>query len=86
MYKVKVFVTYKKSILDPQGTAVQKTINNIFEKSVNNLRIDKYITFDISDDTEDIEDIDNTIDKICDEILANPNMEEYRYEFEKVED
>lgn len=82
MYLVKVFVTYKKSILDPAGTAVQKVINQMVDNTVDNLRLDKYITFSI---TSDAAEIDNKITVICNDILINPNIEEYRYEYEILE-
>lgn len=82
MYSVEVFVTYKKSILDPQGTAVQKIINQVIDSEVDELRVDKFITFTIKADENNVNE---RIDSICDRVLINPNMEEYHYELKKVE-
>ncbi|GKQ42591.1 phosphoribosylformylglycinamidine synthase subunit PurS [Companilactobacillus sp. RD055328] len=82
MYSVEVFVTYKKSILDPQGTAVQKIIDQVIDADINDVRIDKFITFTIKANEDDVNEI---VDSICDQVLINPNMEEYRYELKKVE-
>lgn len=81
MYSVEVFVTYKKSILDPQGVAVQKVINQIINAEVNDLRVDKFITFTVEANENNVNEI---VDSICDQVLINPNMEEYHYKLRKV--
>ena len=50
MFHSKVFVTLKKSILDPQGKAVEQGIHSLGFESVGNVRIGKYIEMDIDTD------------------------------------
>lgn len=43
MYKVKVFVTLRESVLDPQGSAVQHALHSMNYKEVSDVRIGKYM-------------------------------------------
>ncbi|WP_125711668.1 phosphoribosylformylglycinamidine synthase subunit PurS [Companilactobacillus kedongensis] len=77
MSLVKVYVTYKESILDPQGEAIKKAIHGMGHTSINDVRMGKYFELNVDNN---ISDIDSEINLICDSLLANPNMETYRYE------
>lgn len=81
MYKVKVYVTLKESVLDPQGTAVKNSLNSLNYKEIADVRIGKYMELVI--DKSD-RDIDEVINEVCDKLLANPVIENYRYEVEEV--
>jgi phosphoribosylformylglycinamidine synthase PurS subunit len=81
MYKVKVFVTLKESVLDPQGTAVKNSLNSLDYKEIADVRIGKYMELLV--DKSD-RDIDEVVNEVCDKLLANPVIENYRYEVEEV--
>jgi phosphoribosylformylglycinamidine synthase subunit PurS len=81
MYKVKVFVTLKESVLDPQGTAVKNSLNSLNYKEIADVRIGKYMELVV--DKSDRE-IDEVVNEVCDKLLANPVIENYRYEVEEV--
>jgi phosphoribosylformylglycinamidine synthase subunit PurS len=81
MYKVKVFVTLKESVLDPQGTAVKNSLNSLNYKEIADVRIGKYMELIV--DKSD-RDIDEVVNEVCDKLLANPVIENYRYEVEEV--
>jgi phosphoribosylformylglycinamidine synthase len=81
MYKVKVYVTLKESVLDPQGTAVKNSLNSLNYKEIADVRIGKYMELVI--DKSD-RNIDEVINEVCDKLLANPVIENYRYEVEEV--
>ncbi|KRM12951.1 phosphoribosylformylglycinamidine synthase subunit PurS [Paucilactobacillus suebicus] len=81
MYHVKVYITYKPSILDPQGEAVKTALHRLDYQNVETVTVGKYFEIDIKDDGRSIED---EVEKMCDELLANVNMETYRYEIESV--
>ncbi|MFD1417244.1 phosphoribosylformylglycinamidine synthase subunit PurS [Companilactobacillus keshanensis] len=74
---VKVYVTYKESILDPQGEAIKSAIHGMGHTSINDVRMGKYFELNVDNN---VSDIDSEINLICDDLLANPNMETYRYE------
>ncbi|MBG9980007.1 phosphoribosylformylglycinamidine synthase subunit PurS [Facklamia sp. DSM 111018] len=82
MYKVEVFVTYKESILDPQGEAIKGSVHRMGYNDVQEIRQGKYFEMKIEKKEQNIEEI---VEKICDKILANPVMESYRYNISEVE-
>ncbi|PLR65863.1 MULTISPECIES: phosphoribosylformylglycinamidine synthase subunit PurS [Bacillaceae] len=81
MYKVKVFVTLRESVLDPQGSAVQHALHSMNYKEVSDIRIGKYMELTI-EKTE--RDLDATVREMCEKLLANTVIEDYRYEVEEV--
>lgn len=84
MYNVKVYVTYKESILDPQGEAVRGAVHRMGFDEIEDIRIGKYFEIKVSDtDDRSVEEI---IETICDKLLANVVMESYRYEIERVKE
>lgn len=81
MYKVKVFITLKESVLDPQGTAVKNSLHSLSYNEVSDARIGKYIELTI-DKTD--RDLDQLVKEMCEKLLANMVIENYRYEVEEV--
>ncbi|MDN4525212.1 phosphoribosylformylglycinamidine synthase subunit PurS [Fictibacillus fluitans] len=81
MYKVKVFVTLKESVLDPQGTAVKGSLHRMEYNEVQDVRIGKYLELTIEDS---VKDLDQAIREMCEKLLSNPVIEDYRYEVEEV--
>ncbi|MFC7372509.1 phosphoribosylformylglycinamidine synthase subunit PurS [Fictibacillus iocasae] len=81
MYKVKVFVTLKESVLDPQGSAVKGSLHKMSHTEVSDVRIGKYLelTFEEGD-----YDIDEKVNEMCRKLLSNPVIEDYTYEVEEV--
>lgn len=81
MYKVKVYVTLRESVLDPQGTAVKHSLHSLNYLDVSDVRIGKYMELTV-EKTE--RDIDEVVKEMCDKLLTNPVIEDYRYEVEEV--
>lgn len=77
MALVKVYVTYKDSVLDPQGEAVKGAVHRLGYNEVADIRMGKYFEITVN---ESERPIDETIEEICDKLLANITMETYRYE------
>lgn len=80
MYKVKVYITLRESVLDPQGTAVMHSLHSMTYKQVQDVRIGKYLELTV----EKSENIDQLITEMCERLLANTVIEDYRYEVEEV--
>jgi phosphoribosylformylglycinamidine synthase PurS subunit len=76
MPQVKVYVTLKPTLLDAQGRVVQKALNSLGYSNVEQVRIGKYLELDLSGDG----DVSEQIKEMCDKLLANPIIENYRYE------
>lgn len=80
MKKVKIYVTLRESILDPQGSAVKSSLVKMGYEEVEDLRIGKYLELTIGD-TE--KDIDTIVKEMCEKVLTNVVIEDYRYEVEE---
>lgn len=79
--KVRVYVTLKEGILDPQGKAVKHSLNTLGYSSVEDVRIGKYIELNLNNIS--IDKLDFQIKEMCNKLLANTIIEDFRYEIEK---
>ncbi|WP_417593471.1 phosphoribosylformylglycinamidine synthase subunit PurS [Parasphingorhabdus sp.] len=73
--KVRIFVTLKDGVLDPQGKAIHHALESLDFSGVNDVRAGKLIELDV-DPSVSREDID----KMCDKLLANTVIENYEIE------
>ncbi|WP_163528681.1 phosphoribosylformylglycinamidine synthase subunit PurS [Halobacillus ihumii] len=80
MRKVKIYITLKEGVLDPQGKAVQHSLHSLEYKNVGEVRIGKYMEVMLEDEGN----IEQQVDKMCDQLLANPVIEDYSYTIEEV--
>ena len=74
--KVKVIVTPKNGVLDPQGKAIQQTLNGMGFSSVNEIRQGKY--FDIEIIEKDETKAKARVEDMCKKLLANLIIEDYQ--------
>jgi len=81
MYKVKVFVTLKESVIDPQGSAATKALQKLEFPEVQEVRVGKYIELKLEKSEQNI---DETVHNICKGLLVNKEVEDYRFEIEEV--
>ena len=82
-YRAKIWVTLRPSVLDPAGVAVQSGLQYLGYDNVEQLRIGKYIELLIT--AKDDKMADQQLNDICDRMLANPVIENYRIEMIEVE-
>ncbi|WP_280770366.1 phosphoribosylformylglycinamidine synthase subunit PurS [Salipaludibacillus daqingensis] len=80
-YDVKVHVTLKEGVLDPQGSAVKTSLHHLGFAGVEDVRIGKVMNLRI-EGTKD--SVDGQVKEMCDKLLANPVIEDYTYEIEEV--
>ncbi|WP_457680371.1 phosphoribosylformylglycinamidine synthase subunit PurS [Thermovibrio sp.] len=80
---VKVFITYRKGILDPQGVAVEKAAHQLGFNKVRSVRVGKYITMEV--EAESREEVEREVKEMAKKFLVNPVIEEYTYEISEVE-
>lgn len=78
MYSARIKITLRRSILDPQGMAVENSIKSLGYGNVTDTRIGKYIELMI-DATSEAE-AEKITEEICKKLLANPVMEDYDFE------
>lgn len=73
--KVRVFVTLKHGVLDPQGKAIHHALEGLGFAGVNDVRAGKLIELDLADTV-----LDSEIEEMCRKLLANVVIENYRIE------
>ena len=76
--KIKVFVTPKRNVLDPQGAAVGHALESLGLKGLKGTRVGKVIELEL--DAPDSAALRSQLDRLCGELLSNPVIEDYRYE------
>ncbi len=81
-YRANIFVTLRPSVLDPAGTAVKAGLSHIGYDSVEQVRIGKYIELILIADDE--KTAREQVDRMCDQMLANPVIENYRFDLKEV--
>jgi phosphoribosylformylglycinamidine synthase subunit PurS len=77
-YHVRIYVTLRPSVLDPAGTAVQSGLRQLGYENVEQVRIGKYIELTLT--ATDATTAQAQLDRMCDQLLANPVIENYRFE------
>jgi phosphoribosylformylglycinamidine synthase len=76
--KAKIFVTLKREVLDPQGNAVRRSLTSLGFEEVKSARVGKLIELELEGD--DRASAEAHIQSMCEKLLANPVIEDFRYE------
>ena len=82
MYLAKVYITLKPTVNDAQGLTVLGALRNLGLSTVNDVRVGKYLEVRV-DETERSRAF-NLVEEMCDKLLANPVIEEYRFDLEEL--
>ncbi|MCH8275981.1 MAG: phosphoribosylformylglycinamidine synthase subunit PurS [Bacteroidetes bacterium] len=75
MYKARINITLRSSILDPQGKAAHNALTHLGFENIDQVRIGKYIEMGI--DAESVETAETVAREACRKLLANPVMEDF---------
>jgi phosphoribosylformylglycinamidine synthase subunit PurS len=78
--KALVYVTLKKSVLDPQGKTIQGALKKLGYGAVSDVRQGKYFELEIAG--TDHQQAKSQVEKIAREVLTNPVIEEFHYSLE----
>ncbi len=81
MYLSKIRITVRKSILDPQGKAVEHAVASLGVKGISDVRMGKYVELKIDGNSE--AEARQATEEVCKKLLANPVMEDYDFEIER---
>ena len=76
--KIKVFVTPKKNVLDPQGAAVGHALESLGLAGLKGARVGKVVELDV--EGADTPQFRAQLDRLCRDLLSNPVIEDYHYE------
>lgn len=82
MYKVKVHILLKDDVLDPQGKTVNKALHHMGYKSIEDVRIGKYIEI-MSNESDEVK-LRKEIKEMCEKMLTNTVIEKFDFSVEKV--
>ncbi len=74
--KVKIIVTLKTGVLDPQGKAIQQTLDSMGFSNIKDVRQGKY--FDIEIDENDSSKAKSIAEDMCKKLLANLVIEDFK--------
>lgn len=77
---VSVYISPKQGVLDPQGQAALGALKSLGFDEVCEVRIGKYITLDL-EGTDDKKAV-KRLEEMCERLLANPVIEDYRIEIQ----
>ena len=79
--RVKIFVFLKSGVLDPQGKAIERSLHALGYGEVQDVRMGKYLEFTVDAVSQGA--ADSRIREMCERLLANPVIEDYRFEIEE---
>ena len=81
IFSVQVKVTLKPTVMDAQGTTIERALHKLGHEGVHNVRIGKYITLDVEAKNEELAKEAAVV--MCEELLANQIIEEFTVEVVK---
>ena len=76
--RVKIFVSLKNGVLDPQGKAIERSLHSLGYNETHDVRVGKYL--ELAVDAASRDDAEIRIREMCDKLLANTVIEDYRFE------
>ncbi|MBI3195851.1 MAG: phosphoribosylformylglycinamidine synthase subunit PurS [Ignavibacteriae bacterium] len=77
MFKAKISITLRQSILDPQGKAIHHALESMEMNDVSEVRIGKFVEMTLNSSTK--EQAEQTVEQACKKLLANPVMEDFHF-------
>lgn len=84
MWKAQIQVALKKSVLDPQGVAVEKALFALGYNNVEKVRVGKHLELLLQGETE--EELKKQVEEMCRRLLTNPVIEEFTYTLQRLEE
>ena len=82
MFLAKVYVTLKPTVNDPQGLTIRGGLYTLGFDSVKSVRLGKYM--EVKLDEKDAKSAEEQVRQMCQKLLANPVIEDFRFELEEV--
>ena len=82
MYLAKVYITLKPTVNDPQGLTIKGALHNLGFIEVTRVRAGKYMEITIEEGSQS--KAQQQVDEMCKKLLANPVIENYSFELEKI--
>ena len=83
MFLARIYVTLKPAVNDPQGLTVLGGLHSLGYEAVTDVRIGKYLEVRVAG--VDAAQAETDIAAMCDQLLANPVIEEFRFSLEPID-
>jgi phosphoribosylformylglycinamidine synthase len=81
VFLAKVYVTLKPTVNDPQGLTIKGGLHSLGFTSVESVRAGKYMEIRLDGDIR--QEAERLLNEMCRQLLANPIIENYRFELEE---
>ncbi len=81
MFLARVYVTLKPAVNDPQGLTIRGALHSLSFSAVDSVRAGKYLEIRLG--VSDLKEAEEQVNEMCRRLLANPVVEDYRFELEK---
>jgi phosphoribosylformylglycinamidine synthase subunit PurS len=78
--RIKIFVSLKNGVLDPQGKAIERSLHTLGYPEVKDVRMGKYLELTVEASSRTAAEA--RVREMCEKLLANPVIEDYRFEIE----
>jgi phosphoribosylformylglycinamidine synthase PurS subunit len=82
LYLARIYVTLKATVNDPQGQTVLGSLRNLGFSAVADVRVGKYL--EVRVDEADASRAEALITEMCQKLLANPVIEEFRFDLDEI--
>jgi len=79
-FLARVYVTLKPTVNDPQGLTVRDAVHSLGFSNIASVRVGKYLELRLAAD--DAETARAQVDEVCRKLLANPVIEDYRFDLD----
>ena len=81
MYQARIYITLKSTVNDPQGVTVLSSLHRLGFKNADDVRVGKYLLVNV--DETDRAKAESSVTEMCQKLLTNPVIEEFRFELEE---
>ena len=82
MYQASIYVTLKPTVNDPQGLTVLSSLRRLGFEDAADVRVGKYLLVNI--DAAGRAEAERTVTEMCQKLLANPVIEDFRFDLEEI--
>lgn len=83
MFQARIYITLKPTVNDPQGVTVLSSLHRLGFDSAEDVRIGKYLLVTINE--SDRVKAETSATEMCQKLLANPVIEEFRFDLEEMQ-
>ena len=81
MYQARIYVTLKPTVNDPQGLTVLSSLRRLGFGNAEDVRVGKFLLVNV--DENDRAEAERSVTKMCQQLLANPVIEDFRFDLEE---